>query len=109
MPQIVYTPSTAPYITATNTAAAGVLPVAAQPTISPTAVAASASQVVDYSAYPGGIPNMAGYEALSAQYANAYMTPVTAAAAYTYSMPQPLGLAAAATHYQPQQIQERMQ
>ena len=99
-----YAPSSASYITSSTQA--GMLPVA-QPTISPNgAVAVTASQVIDYNAayQAGAIPAMAGYEAVAAQYANAYMNP----AAYTYGVPQPMGLAAA-THYQPQQIQERMQ
>ena len=52
---------------------------------------------------------LTGYEA-AANYATAAgYAGIHPAAAYTYGVPQPLGLAAATAHYQPQQLQERLQ
>jgi RNA recognition motif-containing protein len=80
------------------------IPVSPHSPLSPssaTAAAASAGQFFDYPAGYPSVPN--GFEAYPYTTAAGYVTP----AAYSaYAVPQPLGHFA---HYQPQQIQERMQ
>lgn len=106
LPQYMY-PSAAAYMA---TPGVGV-PVAPHSPLSPT----TPSQLFDYAsaaaaAYPGA--------ATAAQFGNSFDAyPYTTAAgyaaaptAYTYAVPQPsLGHFATAAHYQPQQIQERLQ
>ncbi len=107
IPQYMYPSAAAAYVTHQ-----GVFPVAPHSPLSPTAN----SQLFDYSAAvaAAGLPTTqlpAAYEAAypyttaAAAPGSGYVAP-TAAYSYAAAVPQQMGLAA---HYQPQQLQERMQ
>lgn len=79
--------------------------------LSPSA-ASTTAQYIDYSsAYATSQFATSGFDAFSPYTTTAAATGYGVPAAYTYAMPQQLAATGAShfTHYQPQQIQERMQ
>ncbi|XP_033727824.1 RNA-binding protein 38-like isoform X1 [Pecten maximus] len=106
LPQYVY-PSTA-YLSAAAATSPSLLASMQHSSLSPTAAttaAAATGQFIDYSAYASQFANSA-YEFPYTATTNAFVTP---AAAYTYAVPPTIAAGGHAIHYQPQQIQERMQ
>jgi len=105
LPQYVY-PSTA-YMAAAATSPSVLAAAMPHSSLSPTATAAG--QFIDYSTAQAYASQFAGgaYEAYPyTTTANGFVTP---AAAYTYAVPPTITAGGHAIHYQPQQIQERMQ